>query len=400
MPDYRYEAIAKDGRSVKGKMISQSERDVLRSLRDQGLTPITVKETTKAAEKRKLFQGPPKTKDYILVIEELAVLLESGVPLADSVASIASSGIHPDITIALSQINQSLRRGEKFSDSLKKFMPKLPAYVQQLVTAGEMTGDVDSALKDCAHQMQYELNMKQEIKSALTYPVILVVVGLGAIVFVFMTVVPKFQSMFEGRDDIPGLTKSIISAGSFFNENTEAIAIGIAVFVALMIFAFKQPKIKLKIMQVVPNIPLLGAWFTESETGKWATTLSILLKNKIGLMDALGLARAGLTLPSFQNQMKQVETAVRGGKSLAKSLTDHTQLTALSLNLVEVGEKAGQLPKMLGSLASIYDRAGKDRMRSFLALIEPLSIVVIAGGIGLIFAGIVLGMTSITETNV
>ena len=399
MTQFTYEAISKDGRSVKGKMTSSSERDVQRSLREQGLTPISVQKTETAPVARSRFMGKPKTQDYILVLDELSVLLDSGVPLASSIESIENSGIHPDISLAFYEMGKDLKRGGKFSETLLKNIPALPSYVYQLIAAGEMTGNLGKALGDSAKQMDYDLKLTQDIRSALTYPAILVTVGLGAVIFIFISVVPKFDQIFAGRTDIPGLTQAIISTGNFFNNNINAIAIFLVLFGLGLWSLFKQEAVRQGFMDIVPRIPLMGTWIVESEIGRWATTLAILLNNKISLMDSLSLSRKGLKIPLFRNQMQQVESAVRGGKSLAEALKDNTQLTPLSINLVQVGEKAGRLPQMLESLAKIYDRASKQRMKNFLALIEPGAIILIGGGIGLIFAGIVLGMTSIMDTS-
>lgn len=397
MPVFHYEALNNDGKTTRGKMTAENEREVQRQLKGQGLVSLSVdREDTK--ETQSLFKKTLKTQDRILVLEELGVLLKAGVPLADAIDSIANSGIHPEITRGFGEISSNLKRGEKFSVALKKNLPNLPSYVDQLVAAGEITGNLESALLDSANQMQYDLNVQKDIQSALTYPTILVIAGIGAVFFMFTVVVPKFESLFEGKlDQLPSLSRIVMGGGIFLRENLYTVLGALTALIFLFIFIFRLPQVKNGMLEFSQSIPLFGSWMKESEAGRWATLLSILLQNKIPLMQALELAKTGLKIPSMQEQMMQVAISVRGGSSLANALKDHTHFAPISINLVNVGEKAGNLGEMLKSLSTLYQRSGKDRMQKFLALIQPLSIIVVGGLIGAIVGGIILGIQSITD---
>jgi general secretion pathway protein F len=397
MPVFHYEALNNDGRTIRGKLTADNEREVQRHLKTQGLTSLAI-DREDIKESKSFFKGSLKTSDRILVIEELGVLLKAGVPLADAVESIANSGIHPEITSGFAHIGSNLKRGEKFSVCLKKDLSKLPPYVDQLIAAGELSGNLESALLDSAHQMQYDLNIQKDIKSALTYPTILIFAGIGAVFFMFTIVVPKFESLFEGKlDQLPGLARVVMGSGIYLRDHLYLV-LGIMVAIGLgLFFVFRLPGVKKSMLDMSQSIPIFGSWMKESETGRWATLLSILLRNKIPLMQALDLAKSGLKIPSVQEQMTQVAASVRGGSSLANALKDHTQFAPISINLIGVGEKAGNLGDMLQSLANLYGRSGKDRMQKFLALIQPLSIIVVGGIIGAIVGGIILGIQSITD---
>ncbi|MDP3533459.1 MAG: type II secretion system F family protein [Alphaproteobacteria bacterium] len=397
MPVYQYEALNNDGRTIRGKVTAENEREVQRNLKSQGLVSLSIEKEEKT-KGFTLFKGGLKTQDHIMVLEELAVLLKAGVPLADGVESIASSGIHPDITTAFENINGDLKRGERFSVTLKKNLPKLPSYVDQLIAAGEITGNLESALADSAKQMQYDLDIKKDIRSALTYPAILIFVGIGAVFFIFTVVVPKFESLFEGKiDQLPGLARIVMGSGMYLRDNMYLV-LGILVgFITLLVFLFRIPAVQKGTLEISQSIPIFGSWMKDSETGRWATLLAILMRNKIPLMQALELAKSGLKTPSVQQQMTQVAISVRAGASLANALRDHTHFAPISINLISVGEKAGNLAEMLQSLSTLYERSSKDRMQKFLALIEPLSIMIVGALIGSIVGGIIVGIQSVTD---
>jgi general secretion pathway protein F len=398
---FSYEATNRQGKTIKGKIVAHSERGALRDLKDQGLMPFAISPIElKKTGGQKRFQKQPKTQDIILVIEEMSILLDAGVSLSDAIGSVATSGCHPMLADAFDKMNQDLKRGSRFSDALTKHMKNLPPYVHQLVAAGEMTGDLDKALKDSATQMNYDYRMRQEIKGALTYPAILIFVGITAVVFIFVTVVPKFSTLFKGKEDqVPWITNTVMGAGLFFANNIQTIAISLALIIGLIVYLSKKEAFRIKVLETVQHIPLFGTWLKEAEISRWAATLSSLLHNSVPLMESLMLARKGLKLPAVQDQMQQVETAVRGGSTLAVALSDYTNFSQMSINLVRVGEKAGKLADMLGSLSLMYERSGRDRMKQFLTLIEPASIVIIGGVIGLIFAGIILGITTLSDIN-
>jgi general secretion pathway protein F len=398
MANFRYEAMNADGRVIRGKMTGENERDIQRQLKTQSMMPLTIDEVENAAARGIFFKKKLKTQDYIFVLEQLAVLLKAGVPLVDSVESIANSGVHPDLADAFALIAKALKRGEKFSVALKTHLTTLPDYVYQLVGAGELTGDIDVGLRDSAKQMEYDYQVAQEVKGALTYPIILVTVGIAAVVFIFVVVVPKFEDLFMTNfEKLPGLAQFVMSSGIFIRENIYIIGGVLIAGIVTSVVLMRQQNVKIAMREFSQKIPLFGEWMKESETGKWATMMSVLLKNKIALMQALELSRSTLKIESVKQQMTEVAKAVRGGSTLADALSDYTNFATISINLVRVGERAGNLAEMLDSLSGLYAREGKERMQRFMALVQPLAIIIVGGAIGMIVGGIIQGIASLTD---
>lgn len=400
MPDYQYEAATAEGRIMRGQLTATSPRDAQRMLRAQGLAPLVVniaqavKKTSKAARKRGTRQ------DQILVLGELAVLLDAGVSLAEAVKSLGDSELPRDLSDGLESIERSLRQGQPFSLAIKQHLPMLPPYAYQLVGAGEMTGELASALRDSSTQMDYDFRVLQEIRNALVYPSVLVTAGVSAVLFIFIVVVPRFASMFKtARVQVPLMSEIVMSIGLYTRAHLPEIAGVVALTVFGAMAAWRRPAIRNAIMEFVPRLPLFGAWMVETETGRWAAMLSVLLRNRIPLIQSLEMSRGGLRIPTVRDQMAQVEKAVRGGKSLADALSAHTSLMAIGVNLVRIGERAGNLPDMLRSLAELNERSAKDRMKRFLLIIEPAAIIIIGGVIGVIVTSIMLAVTAISNIS-
>ncbi len=395
---YSYQAIDNQKQEVSGILTADTEREAFRQLGRRGLTPLSLSALGKKSSHRKA--GKPKQRDILIVLHELATLLESSVALIDAVESLANSSHHPFVTQTFSDMASQLRQGTAFSVALRECPLKLPWYMTQLVEAGELTGHVAMALRDGVAQMEYEARVANEMRNAMIYPVILILSGVAAVLMIFTIVVPRFAGILKNRtDDIPLLAKFVLNTGMFFNTHFEWIAGVVMVLAIITAYLFSQPILRAKFKDVSAKLPLFGVWIIESETARWAAMMSTLLENRVSLLGALELANEGVKLPSLNARLKQVNKAVKAGTSLSQALQENDALTATGHNLIRAGERAGKLPRMLRSLAKLLEESGQVRMKRFLLLIEPAAILVIGGVIGVIITGVILAITSVNQIN-
>lgn len=394
---YKYQALDGQSQEISGILNAETERDAIRQLQKRGLTTLNL--TALAKEKSVEHKASHlKQRDVLIVLHELATLLESGVTLIEAIDSLATSSHHPTITQTFSTIASQLRQGQAFSHALRQSPLKLPWYILQLVEAGELTGKVATALRDGVNQMEYEAQVSSEMRNAMIYPIILIISGVSAVLLIFTIVVPRFSSMLQNRGgDIPWLAQAVLNTGMFLNTHFGLIiTVGIAV-ATTVIYLFRQPKLRAKAIDMTINFPLLGVWLLESETARWAAMMGTLLENRVSLLKALELSNQGIRVPSLNAKLIQVSKSVRAGAHLSQALQDNDALTSTGHNLIRAGEKAGELPRMLRSLAKLLEESGRVRMKRFLLLIEPIAILVIGGVIGLIITGVILAITSINQ---
>jgi general secretion pathway protein F len=172
---------------------------------------------------------------------------------------------------------------------------------------------------------------------------------------------------------------------------TLALAMGVA---ALL----KNPEMRARGYEALVRIPLLGQWILETEMGRWASMLSALLGSKVPLVTAMELALSGVKISRLRNSLGQVLRDVRGGSRIADALASNRALEPTGINLVRVGERSGELAPMLAALAKLYENAGRDRMKRFLLLLEPIAILVIGTVIGIIMVAIMLAVTSMNDS--
>lgn len=396
MARYRFEALNADGVMLSGDLAAESEREAARTLERRGLAVVSLVPAT-APRRKPATRQRLRLQDMVLAFHELATMLNAGVALVEAVSAQARSAAHPRIAAAFDGIATGLKRGQPFTEALTASGLPLPAYFATLVRAGEQAGMLAQVLRDGVAQMEYEDGVRKDIRHALTYPTILVLAGLGAVVMMFTFVVPRFASLLARAQELPWLASAVLHGGMFAREHFVAIASALAAASVIAVAALRREAVRARLFDRLERLPVLGAWWTEAETARWAKVLSTLLVNRVPLMDALALALSGIRAPGRRARMEEAARAVRGGSTLADALEEQATLSATGYNLVRVGERAGELPAMLQSLAKLCEDAGRSRMRQFLALLEPLAILVIGGMIGLIMVGIILAITSAND---
>ena len=397
MTSFLYEAINPDGSLLKGQVEARDLKDASRELKRRGLTPIALDPAKARTKGRQRDLG---VRERMLAVGELAMLVEAGVPLAEALPSLADRGDDGPLTRAFAEMDRQLKRGRSILEALRSGFPELPAYVFQLVEAGAETGALGSALKDAAQQMEAEDRLNQELRNALTYPIVLVLAGVGAVLFIFTAVVPRFAAMFAGKmDALPALSRWVMNIGVFVNDNLLLTLSGAVGAIALAVLGLRRPEVRARLFEGALRLPALGPWLTEQEIARWAGMMAKLLANKVALMRALELSRGALRSQLLARQMNQVERVVRGGASLSRAIADNTRFDATSLNLIRVGERAGQLAEMLGSLAALHERTSRDRLKRVLSLIEPAAILLIGGVIGVFVVAIILAITSVNQVT-
>lgn len=397
--DFNYQAVTAQGQTESGEISAASEREASRLLRQMDLTPLEIAPVGRTAS------APTRVKRAghqakALVIRELATLLHAGISLAEAVESIGQTHTDSVIGVAFTSIHAKLRGGESFSQGLKSAQIEWPDYLFQLVAAGEHTGKLAQALENAASQMEYEQRIRSEMRNALIYPSILVFSGIAATLLIFIVVVPKFAGLLKNsRAQIPDISVWVLTAGLFVKENLLWVGLGVLGIVLSGVLMLANPVLRARMLQILSRVPVLGAWLVETEIGRWASMLGTLLENRVPILKAMELAQDGMHLNAVRQRLQQALREVRGGKKIADALASGRMLNVTGLNLIRVGERSGELPKMLRTLATLYETAGQERLKRFLILLEPIAILTIGIVIGTIMVAVMLAITSLSNIS-
>jgi general secretion pathway protein F len=398
MPEFRYQATDPQGTVVKGVLTVESESEAMSQLQRRGLMVFEMQLVATVGSIR-LAKPKRAGRDALLVVlQELATLLDAGVTLADGVENVARGYADSPLGIAFSKIYAQLRGGVAFSSALIDADLRLPNYVIELCRAGESTGKLAGSLRSAAEQLELEQNFQREARNALIYPMVLMISGFLATLLVFVFVVPKFANILTNpKADIPTLSLWVLGAGMWLSKNKlllGAVLGGAAVAGYLLL---RQEKIQQNLWNWAAGLPVIGSWIMHTEMARWSSMFSVLLQNHVSILEALGHAQNALRGDAWRHKAALILSDVRGGKTLAESLQLHQFIDATGVNLVRVGERSGALAKTTASLATMHRMHSQQQMRQFLILLEPVTILLVSVVLGGIMISVMLAITSLTN---
>lgn len=395
----QYEALqADDGRVVKGEIVAGNEREALRLLESDGMVVTDIRAQTEKTASR--FQRRLTQQELVLALFELATLLESGVSIAEAVDSQADAQYHPQLNEFFQTLSQKLRGGASLAQAIQSTKLTLPDYLIQLIQSGELSGGLPDCLRRGVEQMEYELDISNQFRTALIYPSVLLLSGFVAVGLIFVLVVPRFAHILERGADLPWLASAVLTSGMFFNAYYPWVLALLLLAVVGGVWFFRQPQVRGYAYNKLADWPLVGIWLLETEIARWAAMMATMTASRVELLTSLELAASGMGIEDKRKNLVRVVDNVRNGESLSKALADHRVLTPTANNLIRVGEKTGALAPMLQSVSKLYDVKCKNRMATVIALIEPLAILFIGVVIGVLVLGIILAITSINTVSI
>lgn len=389
MEHFNYVALDQQGQRHAGSVLAANRTEAERQLGDQQLLIVALE----AARARVRKSGGPV--NVVALIDELSTLLEASVPLAEAVDTLALGlpADHP-----LHGILSDIRGGKGFSAALRESALALPDYVLQLVRSGETTGKLAAAMRAAAQHLESDAKIRQEARNAMIYPMVLVFSGIVATLVMFVFVVPRFASVLSNpKAELPWISQLILTAGLWLAQHQVGVGLVISVLLMLGFAAWQRKEVKDAAWELAARLPVLGPWTLHAELSRWSSLFAVLLQSKVPLLQALQQANETLRRRSLRTQAALVLTDVRGGRSLSESLGKHTILDAAGLNLIRVGERSGALAQTVASLARVHSNQAQVRLKRFLVLLEPITILGISVVLGGIMVSVMLAITSLTN---
>lgn len=401
MPDYRYRSLKSDGTVLRGRIEAADARDAWQRLAGKGLSPfeLTPVETIALPGLGRVMKRRAGNKARARYVRQLATLLDAGMPLLDAMESMARSG-YPDLRTASGEIRKALRAGERLSAAFEAHLPAFPHYVARLTELGEATGELPRTLADAATRMEQQVALKSEIRSALTYPAFLAVAGVAITVFMFLVVVPRFETLIgDNRDNLPLISVLVLSASAVFREHVLLFGIAAAGLVAGAVSIARAPGARERVRGLLDRLPLVGLFLRRAELADWTRTMGVALKNGADLITAFDLSARAVRSPVFRQGLIEARRALRAGEPLDEAVGNAIALDRTFTDLLRTGRQAAALDRMLLFIADILDDESRERAKRLTTLAEPIAIVLIALVVGTLVVAILLAMTSLYEFN-
>jgi len=389
MAAFDYQAVDSRGKTKKGVVEGDTPRHARASLREQGLMPIEVTATLShktsnkkniSAKTRKPNTGKVNTAELSLITRQLATLVESGLPLEESLMAIAEQSEKNTLKSMIMGVRTKITEGYGLAESMAEFPKVFNRLYRAMVAAGEKSGHLDKVLNRLADYTEQREQMRSQLIQALVYPVIMTVVAVGVISILLTKVVPQIVGQFEHMgENLPGSTKFLIASSDFLQAN----GFFIVLFIALIMLAFsqllKKPAFEMAYHQRVINLPGVGKVAKGLNTARFARTLSILSASAVPLLESMKISGEVLDNLYIKQQVKLAADKVREGASLRLSLEQTNLFPPMMLHMIASGEKSGQLEQMLGRAADNQDKEFEALVNISLKAFEPALMVVMAG---------------------
>jgi len=404
MAVFSYKGFDKSGKSLSGSLEAAGKEAAADLLRKSGLTVISLEEKKGDIELKFIDDylkklTKVKTNDLVMITIQLANMLDAGIPLPTALNTLVEQTENARLKEAVADIYSEIKEGKSFSESLAKHNDIFSSLFINMVAAGEVSGNLDEVLKRLATFTEREAELKQKISAAMTYPVILIVAGVGVVAFVVTTVVPPFVKIFlEGGIPLPLPTLILYQLNNIIRAAWLYIIVGsIAGVIALKRWA-KTPQGKVNIDTAKMKVPVWGDLSKKVEIARLTRTLAALLSSGVPMLQALQVTEKTIDLAPMATVVKNLGTAVSKGKSISESLKESKMFPAMPIHMIAVGEDTGTLEIMLNKIADFYDLATDYAIKKLTALLEPMFIVIIGGLVGFIFASILLPIFSMVKT--
>ena len=382
-----FEWVGKDrqGRIVQGELRAAGEATAQYTLRRQGILVTKIK-------KRKMSSGKKiKPKDIALFTRQMATMMKAGVPLLQSFDIVGRGNPNPSVTRLLNEIRQDVETGTSLSIAFRRHPMYFDDLYCNLVEAGESAGILESLLDRLATYMEKTEAIKSKIKSALMYPISVIIVAFVVVTLIMLFVIPAFKEVFSSFGaDLPAPTMFVIGMSEFFTTYWWLIfgILGGGIYFFLQAWK-RSPKVQVFMDRALLKLPVFGALIDKSCIARWTRTLSTMFAAGVPLVEALdSVGGASGNIIIYKEATDKIQKSVSIGTSLAVAMTDANVFPSMVLQMCAIGEESGAIDHMLGKAADFYEAEVDEMVAGLSSLMEPIIIVFL----GTIIGGIVVSM--------
>lgn len=398
MGNWRWQGLDRNGKRSQGVIDASSEREVRVLLRGQGIRVTKVNPPSLLEFDigewmvEKNLVSAVGTKELCSFTKQLAIMVGAGIPILQCLEILYKAEKNPVLRKAVKNIHREVGEGQTLAQSMEKQRGFTRLYCN-LVKAGEAGGILDGILNKLAQHMDKHEKIKSQIKGAMTYPAIVVVVGGGVIWGLMVFVVPQFVGMLtETGQEIPAITKAVIDTSDFLQEHTTtALPVLVVLFIVFKSWV-KTPSGKYLFDRTMMRLPLFGGILIKGNLGAFARTLSTVLSSGISLIDSLEICIDTIDNGVIAQDIRMVKKKVIEGKTLTEPLTKIDYFPEMVSQMIRVGEQTGNVDQMLEKVADVFEDEVNELIGNMTKLIEPLIIVVLGGIIAAILVAMYLPM--------
>jgi len=396
---YEYKVRDRAGNLVSGQLIGDSEGLVMTKLREMGMTPIEVKKA-KAGLKMEinLRPGHVKLKDLAVFSRQFATMVNSGLPILRALAILGDQTENKELQKVMVQVRLDVEQGQSLSGAMGRSPKAFSDLYVAMVKAGETGGVLDNVLLRLADNIEKEVELRRKVKSAMTYPVVVVMLVGLIMSAMLLFVVPQFKSIYaQLGGTLPLPTQILLTASNAVRSYWYVFAL----FLFGMSFAFRRYKRtdrgRAQMDAVKLKIPVFGGLFHKTALARFSSTLGMLLRSGVPILQALDIVADTVNNKVISSAVGDVQGAVREGESMAKPLSRHSVFPPMVVQMLAVGEETGAVDTMLDKVAEFYNAEVTASVDALTSLIEPLMIAIVGGAVGAAVIALYMPMFNIIK---
>ena len=390
MPVYLWQGKNVRGEKKKGEMEASSEEIVRANLRRTKIEATKVKPKPKDLFANVAFLQPKvKEHDIILFARQFSTMIDAGLPIIQCLEILYTQQENATFKKILKSIKESVEGGATLAESLKKFPKQFDDLFVNMVAAGEAGGILDTILRRLSTYMEKAAKLKSQVKGAMTYPVVTLIIAAVVLAVILVFVIPVFQEMFaDFGSELPAFTQMVIDVSDFTKRNVIWIVIGLILFVFAFRKTYKTERGRELIDDLLLKLPVFGAIIRKVAVAKFTRTMGTMLSSGVAILEALDIVAKTAGNKTIEKAVYSVRADISEGRTMADPLQESGVFPAMVCQMIAVGESTGALDSMLEKIAAFYDDEVDQAVENLTALIEPFMLVFLGVTIG----GLVIAM--------
>ena len=394
-PMFEYEVRSENGQKIEGTLEAENESMLAQNLRKKGYYILDIKRKREGfnLSNINIFEKKVKLNDLAVFARQFSAMINSGISIIDALDILRDQIDHPKLKEVVIAVTEDIETGSDLSESLSKHPDVFPELFVQMVKAGETGGIIGDVLDRIANHYEKQDELQGKVKSALYYPITIMVIALLVIVFLLTNVVPTFVSMFEGFGaQLPLPTRILLGISSFMQSYWWLLGL---ILIALFFF-FRNyrntPEGRLKTDRFLLKIPQIGTMLKKIYLSRFSSTLAVLLSSGVDLLAALSIVEGVVGNRVYAQALTDARIKVREGSTLSGPLSKRDEFPKLLVHMIKVGEESGAMSRMLDKVSMFYDREVDRSVEGVVSIIEPVIIVFLAIVVGFVVISIVMPM--------
>jgi type IV pilus assembly protein PilC len=395
---YTYRVRDRAGKLVTGSLQADNERLVISRLQEMGYVPVSVAEKKESISSREFAFRPNHVglKELAVFSRQFATMVNSGLPILRALAILSEQTESKALARVVTEVRLDVERGSSLSQALGKHPKVFQNLYIAMIRAGETGGVLDSVLLRLADNMEREVELRQRVKSAMTYPIVVLAMVSLILVAMLLFIVPQFEGIYaQLNGKLPMPTRILLFVSEVFRKYWWMWAL---VTVGL-VFAFKKykqtPGGRARLDAIKLKVPVFGGLFHKTALSRFSSTLSILLKSGVPILQSLDIVSETVDNQVISRAVVDVQGSVKEGESIARPLAKHAVFPPMVVQMLAVGEETGAVDTMLEKVAQFYDNEVTATVDALTSLIEPLMIALIGGAVGLAVIALYLPMFNV-----